>query len=836
MKIRRRDFLKSAGVTGISMTFFSPVVNAFSTSSSSSFLFGPSGAWVPTTCQGCTTWCPIELFVQDGRVVKARGNENSLINTGDVCPKAHMIPKMVYDPDRLKMPMKRTNPIKGKGIDPNFVPISWDEALGTIADKIMELRNNNETHKYMFLRGRYSYSRDIMYDRLTKIIGSPNNISHSAICAEAEKAGAYFTEGYWGYRDYDLDNTEYVVLWGVDPMRSNRLIPFSIQKFGDLLDYAKVVTIDPQLTTSASKSHEWLPVQPGQDGALASALAHHILVSGMWNKPFVGDFNDNVNRFEANQIVSESDFTEIYSNGLVKWWNIELNDKTPEWAEALTGISASKIRQIAEEMGAAAPKVAVWLGPGPVMSTRGTYAAMAIHALNGLLGSADHEGGTLRSPSQATQSFASPNDYIDSIADAGKSMPKIDQRGTLGFPALNKGKSGGGVVTNNVANGMLSQDPYDIKVAICTWGNHAFSCTQPQRWIDALSNLPFFVHITTHASESTQFADIVLPATNPQAEKWSYLKTKGHLHSAISIQQPMVTPLFDVYGDENEIPFMLAEKLATKGFTLPLDYLTTEFADPETGVTPTSPSEFAEYATKLATKPGYDQIGGWDEFVSKGVVNFGPYVYESHWDDFGTVSGKFEFYSETLKDALQKHAVRHNTTIDNVLQVCNYEAQGELAFVPHYEAPFRWGDETEYPFVFIDTKSRLNREGRSANLPWFHEFLKVDPNALSHEDYLCINPIDAANLSLTDNTLVRVSSVTGFMDVKVRLWEGIRQGTVTKSYGQGHWAYGRIASEDYANAVPRGANNNDILPDDYDRISGSTARNGGFVGVKLEPL
>ena len=68
------------------------------------------------------------------------------------------------------------------------MPITWDEALDEIADKIMELRENNETHKYMLMRGRYTYMRDIIYDRMTKIIGSPNNISHSALCAEADKA------------------------------------------------------------------------------------------------------------------------------------------------------------------------------------------------------------------------------------------------------------------------------------------------------------------------------------------------------------------------------------------------------------------------------------------------------------------------------------------------------------------------------------------------------------------------------------------------------------------------------------------------------------------------
>jgi hypothetical protein len=65
------------------------------------------------------------------------------------------------------------------------------------------------------------------------------------------------------------------------------------------------------------------------------------------------------------------------------------------------------------------------------------------------------------------------------------------------------------------------------------------------------------------------------------------------------------------------------------------------------------------------------------------------------------------------------------------------------------------------------------------------------------------------------------------------LWEGVRPGCIAKTYGGGHWAYGRFAS-DYANLTETGGNNNEVLPDDYDRLSGSTARNGGFAGVKIE--
>jgi len=834
MKVKRRDFLKTFGILGAGTLTFSPTLEAFTELSAEKARL-LTGDWIPSTCQGCTTWCPVEVFVQDSRAVKVRGNQNSSCNPGFCCPRGHMIPQQVYDPDRVKVPMKRTNPVKGKGIDPQFVPISWDEALDTIAEKMMELRNANETHKFMLLRGRYSYSRDIIYSGLPKVFGSPNGISHSSICAEAEKAGAYWTEAFWDYRDYDLVNTKYLVLWGVDPFRSNRQVPNAISKWPQIKENATVVTIDPVLTAVAAKSDAWLPVKPGEDGALAAAIAHHILVNGLWHKEFVGDFNGNgVSQFDVNTVVDENDFTENETNGLVKWWNIELKDKTPEWAAGITGIAQSQIEQIAEGMAAQAPNVSVWYGPGPVMNPRGTYTAMAIYSLNALVGSIDNYGGPIRHASSSTSGIPDYDAYQDAIAQTGLDNSKIDQRGTFRMPAMKK-HSGKGVVTNNVPNAMLAADPYDIKVAIGYWCNFPFSGTQPQRWYDAMSALPFFAHITTNASEMTQFADIVLPASFSTVEKMSYVKTKGNLHTEISIQQPMIDKLFDVKGDENEIPFLLAKKLDEKGFSNLYNYFVNEFTDPESGSSPTNEEEFALYATRIFTKPSYDNLsGGWDEYLQKGVVTTGPYEFKTHWGgNFGTATGKFEFYSETLKEALQEHADKHETDIDTVLSECNYEAQGELAFVPHYESPLRWGDKVTYPFDFIDIKSRLAREGRSQNLPLYYQFKKLDPGDHNWEDCIKINPVDASEIGVSDGDEVIVTSMTGSLTTKVRLWEGIQPGTVGKSFGGGHWAYGRFAS-DYENLTEKGGNNNEVLPDDYDRLSGSTARNGGFAGVKIE--
>ena len=90
-----------------------------------------------STCQGCTSWCPVQVKVSDGRAIKLRGNPYSKATHGTICPRPHLALQQLYDPDRIKMPMKRTNPKKGRDEDPGFVPISWDEAMETLADRMM---------------------------------------------------------------------------------------------------------------------------------------------------------------------------------------------------------------------------------------------------------------------------------------------------------------------------------------------------------------------------------------------------------------------------------------------------------------------------------------------------------------------------------------------------------------------------------------------------------------------------------------------------------------------------------------------------------------------------
>ncbi|MBI4931454.1 MAG: molybdopterin-dependent oxidoreductase [Bacteroidetes bacterium] len=960
MDIKRRDFLKTIGLAGVGVMVLNPVLEAFALVGKKTKNPGAlaGGTWIPSTCHGCTSWCPNEVYQQTTgaikRAVKVRGNQISVCNTGMLCPKGHMAPQEGYDPDRLKVPMMRTNPTKGVGVDPQWTPITWSAAITALATQMMTLRNAGTPEKFLFMRGRYTpYNSDVIKTALPKIYGSPNQYTHSTLCAEAEKFGPYFTEGVWGYRDYDMEKTKFLLLWGVDPFRSNRQPPRAMQRWDYLRNNATVVVVDPCLIGSAASAikaksptnnNKWAPIIPGTDGALASAIAHRILVQGKWYKPFVGDFNGSgASSFVANTTAVESDFTEIYTYGLVKWWNAELKDKTPAWAAPITGISQTDIEAIADEMGNKAPNVISWQGPGPTMTPRGAYTSMAIQALNGLLGSTRNIGGPMVQPSKSAASLPAYSTFQDATATTGLSKAYIDKRGALlSQPFIDKTIGAANSMQAAVDN-ILAADPYDIKAALIYYNNTFHSATGAKRWEDAFTTgvpnmVPWMAHITTHASEASQFADILLPAVF-STERWGVLTSSANRFTEMTLMQPVATRLFDVKDEETEIPWLLSLELQAQGFANLYNYYSTKFIDPETGALPTDEATFAEIVSKFFAYPSYNAQGDtWATWKLKGVSSSTQSQYMYQWGNMGTKTKKFEFYSETLKKELNKHAADSyqkvmtvtltgtsgtaditiagtpytatfasnltttaanfktanaaallaagitvtssaativltgvaygvdftatapvNTsgdlagtiattvainaspkwtgkTVDDVMTACNYTAQGELAYVPHYEPPYRIGSLALFPFTFIDSKSRFNREGRSQNNPLYYQFKKLDPGDNNWGDCIKINPIDAAALNVVDGDRVLITSAVNSVGVKVtvKLYEGVRQGTVAKTYGQGHWAYGRFAS-DFATLTPKfgAGSNNQFMPAEWERLSGANVRNGGYCGVQL---
>jgi len=95
------------------------------------------GRWLRSTCKMCLHSCTSRIHItDDGIINKIEGDPSNPSNNGKLCPKGNSAILRHYDPNRFKQPLKRTNPVKGVGIDPGWVPISWEEAFSIVASEL----------------------------------------------------------------------------------------------------------------------------------------------------------------------------------------------------------------------------------------------------------------------------------------------------------------------------------------------------------------------------------------------------------------------------------------------------------------------------------------------------------------------------------------------------------------------------------------------------------------------------------------------------------------------------------------------------------------------------
>ena len=879
---------------------------------------------VASACQGCLSNCPVKVEVEDGRAVRVRGNDASAATGGAACPALAITLEQEYDPDRVLTPLRRRNGEKGRGVDPCFEPVSWDEALDEIADRLMALRAAGHPERFALAKGRSTGINDVLMRAFPEIYGTPNRFNHDSICADAEKLATGALDGRYDYHDYDWEHLECAILWGADPVASNRQKAHARRALPAALDRgASVFVVDPrrsataELVEKAARRHGgkggsavgcavpcgssadapadagcWVPVVPGTDGALASAIARVVLAEGLWNRDYVGDFKDGANRFaEAARdggAVDGASFRERFTRGVCAWWNEELRDKTPEWASAQTGIAVSAIVRMARTFAKAGQRAVSWVSPGVTMTARGLYSGMACYALNGLVGSIDAEGGVLSFPSLPVGKLPSTETYRDDLARRACAKPRVDVPDSAGFLCAKGGRAQSAPVTNLIPQAIVDGR---IDALIAYWCNFPFSCMGAKRWERALEKLPFLVHVTTHISEMSHYADIVLPARHHLFETWGFARCRQNGRSSVVLEQPCVPALGDSRNDEAGVAYALAEKLADRGFPNILDYYRRECADPCTGAVPKSGDELAEYAVKATTAPLWrradsnaparsgalsavasgvgaanDAIAGesgakapdtanlgvadpvgtdasslledaWQAFRAKGLWETDPVRGRREGEapaSLPTPSGCFEFESGALCRAFEDHARRFGIAIDDVAASLGYEARGRKSLVPHFELPRRAGDTAAYPFVFSQHRSIVNLEGRSANAPLYQKLKRLDPGDEPWDDVVKIHPDDMRALDLASGDEVRIASEEGAIVVHAKAWDGTRPGVVVKCYGQGHWAYGHVAAADFDRGVPRGGNNNEILPVEWERASGATARHGGLARVRIE--
>jgi anaerobic selenocysteine-containing dehydrogenase len=607
LRINRRTFLKLSALTGAAVGAGKILSPCDTPSAEPLSQKNPSileEKWVVTSCLNCQARCAIRVRVVNGKAVKITGNPLSKVSEGKICPRGHIGLQVLYDPGRINTPLKRTNNQKGKGIDPQWVSIGWDQALGEITDRLNKLREKGEPNKLLLFYGLNTISSQDMIFRFAEAYGTPNLISGDGLDSETEKSGNWMADGHYAPTAYDLDHTNYILAFGADMLESSKPLSRFLRKWGKIRrekpNRTKIVVINPRYSVTAAKADEWIPISPGTEGALAMAIAHVIMSEDLFNKTFVKD----------------------WTVGFESYKNLALGQYSPKDVSKITGIEPETIQRMAREFAQTRPALAL-RGQESINWPEGSFTSYAIFCLNALVGSIDTPGGVIYQ--ESVQYNEMPRLAEDEIAKKGKAKPILDFRGTDRYPAAR-------VVTNQVPESLLDNAPYPIEIAIGFNSNFNMLSPGPDRWNKALKKLPYYIHISPFVSEMALYADLILPSTT-FLEEWGYDHSPpGSGFAELKIKQPVVLPR----GSARSVMDILLQMVKRLN-----GGVAESFANM---------GDRAEGFVKFRT----ETLVPWREFLKKGVGVGKAYEYHKYNRIFQTPSKKFEFSSGNLKHLLAK--------------------------------------------------------------------------------------------------------------------------------------------------------------------------------------
>jgi menaquinone reductase, molybdopterin-binding-like subunit len=731
---------------------------------------------IPSVCLLCPGGCGIHARVVDGRVVKLEGNPLHPISNGALCPKGQAALELLYNPDRLVGPLRRTGE-RGAG---QWEPITWNEAVRLVAEKLQAVRAASHPERAAILYGETRGQMRPFIERFMQAVGSPNAVSHDSLNIEAARLAMYLTQGIYDLPAYDLENTNYVLSFGASLLEAGRVPQRTIGGYAFMrrgrAKRGKVVMIDPRQGITGAKADEWIPIKPGTDVALALGIANVIVSTGQFDSDFVHNyafgFEDSVDSERRFQPGFKSFVLENYS---------------PETVEGITGIPAATIYRLAGEFANNPPAIAVLPGKGGLLngSVNGLYAAMAVHMLNALVGSIEKPGGVLVQRYMPSPEW--PPLPEDLVAQQGRLAERVDGAGTRFPVALHAYQA--------VADRIL--DGYPVDVLLLYGANPVFEVPGGSRFVNAFERVPFVVSFSTFLDETAQYADLVLPEPT-FLERFQDDHIEGVGYPGLGLRQPVISPRFDT--------------LPTGDFLL---QVAAKIGGPVAEAFPWA--TFEELLRDRLRLVGAD----WDTLRELGVwltpgYRFARRGSQSWLDEVVGVDrrnaprdGRFDFYSREMRALLGQRS-------RDELARLGISAAGDTVFVPHYEPVAYAGDEAEYPFLLnVITLMSLGPYSANANLPTLQEISGMTVGE-TWGSWLEMNPEAVERLHLEDGEAVVVESRFGRLETKLKLVNALRPDVVNLPYNQGHSAVGRWAKN-------RGVNGLEILNPTSEPVTGLAA-------------
>lgn len=448
--------------------------------------------------------------VRGARAIEVKGDPAHPTTHGVLCNKVARYLDRTYAPDRVLHPLKRIGP-KGPDTDARFERISWDEALDTIAARFKAIAADNPQAilPYSYAGTMGLVQANSIDRRFFHVLGA--SLLDRTICSNAGKEGVALTLGAnIGPEMERFEEARLILLWGTNPITS------SVHLWTRVTEAkrrgAKVIAIDPYRSLSAEKCHQWLPIRPGTDAALALAMMHVLVRDDLLDHDYI-----------ARHTLG---FDELKEQ--VKTW-------TPARAAAITGLSVQDIEGLGREYGLAGRNgaaAAIRINYGLQRHAGGAMSCRTIACLPALTGAWRHAaGGVLLGTGGTYPVDACALERPDLIWNAPRTINMI--------------KLGDALLGDAAA---LSGGP-PVKALYVYSANPATVAPDSNKVLRGLAREDLFTVVhDCFLTDSCDYADIVLPATT-QLEHFDIHKSYGHLYWMVN--QPAIAPVGEARSDSD---------------------------------------------------------------------------------------------------------------------------------------------------------------------------------------------------------------------------------------------------------------------------------------------
>src|SRR5436309_2817623 len=463
----RRQFIKISGLTGSSATLAScgnPEYHLIRFIPEDRIVPG-TAVWRPSICPLCPAGCGLIARVMDSEVEvlrngqlgltrmglakKLEGNPDHPINRGKLCTRGQAAAEITYHPDRVGHPLKRAG-ARGEG---KFEEIPWDQALGELVSKLDALEAANDQKKLAILLRPQRGARTELIKQFAAGFGAPAPQTFEFFNDDVLRRANALSFGIHQLPTFDLAESRYVVSFGADflgtwnsPVAQN--IGYGQMRQGKPGSRGKFVQVEYRMSQTGANADEWVAVKPGMEGVLALGIAQVIIKSGARKAADAGP-----------------------AGMLIDGWPAGLAEYAPQEVRKRTGVSAARVERLAKEFVEQRPAVAMIAGAA-VAQTNGLFNALAVNALNALVGSVGTPGGIFFTPQQARK---------NSVPD-----------------------------TNFAKNGEIGVGP-QTQVLLVDGVNPVFTAPRAWKVREALINVPYIVSFGNFIDETSVLADLILP-------------------------------------------------------------------------------------------------------------------------------------------------------------------------------------------------------------------------------------------------------------------------------------------------------------------------------------